>query len=74
MYPVFVVLQPCCAVKAHQRGDQHGEGSPDAGRGERCETREQLELLQQQHCLEGQGYYFSRPVAPVELSSYRVAG
>jgi diguanylate cyclase len=34
---------------------------------EGVETREQLEFLQQQHCLEGQGYYFSRPVAPVEF-------
>lgn len=29
---------------------------------EGVETREQLEVLQQQKCPEGQGYYFSRPV------------
>ncbi len=30
---------------------------------EGIETREQLEHLQSQHCTEGQGHYFSRPVA-----------
>jgi diguanylate cyclase len=30
---------------------------------EGVETREQLEFLQGQHCDEGQGYYFSRPIA-----------
>ncbi len=35
---------------------------------EGVETREQLAFLQQQNCPEGQGYYFSRPVAPVEFT------
>ena len=35
---------------------------------EGVETREQLAFLQQQHCPEGQGYYFSRPVAPAEFT------
>jgi diguanylate cyclase (GGDEF)-like protein len=35
---------------------------------EGVETREQLAFLQQQRCPEGQGYYFSRPVAPVEFA------
>jgi diguanylate cyclase (GGDEF)-like protein/PAS domain S-box-containing protein len=35
---------------------------------EGVETREQLAFLQQQCCPEGQGYFFSRPVAPVEFA------
>jgi diguanylate cyclase (GGDEF)-like protein/PAS domain S-box-containing protein len=35
---------------------------------EGVETREQLAFLQQQGCPEGQGYYFSRPVAPGEFT------
>ena len=35
---------------------------------EGVETREQLAFLQQQRCPEGQGYYFSRPIAPVEFA------
>jgi diguanylate cyclase (GGDEF)-like protein/PAS domain S-box-containing protein len=35
---------------------------------EGVETREQLAFLQQQCCPEGQGYYFSRPVAPAEFT------
>jgi diguanylate cyclase len=35
---------------------------------EGVETREQLAFLQQQFCPEGQGYYFSRPVAPAEFT------
>jgi diguanylate cyclase (GGDEF)-like protein/PAS domain S-box-containing protein len=35
---------------------------------EGVETREQLAFLQEQSCPEGQGYYFSRPVAPEEFS------
>jgi EAL domain-containing protein (putative c-di-GMP-specific phosphodiesterase class I) len=34
---------------------------------EGVETSEQLAFLQQQHCPEGQGYYFSRPVASKEF-------
>ena len=30
---------------------------------EGIETPQQLAFLQSQHCAEGQGYYFSRPVA-----------
>src|SRR6202020_2969360 len=32
------------------------------------ETHEQLVFLQQRNCPEGQGYYFSRPVAPIEFT------
>jgi diguanylate cyclase len=35
---------------------------------EGVETREQRAFLQQQHCPEGQGYYFSRPVASEEFT------
>jgi diguanylate cyclase len=35
---------------------------------EGVETREQLAFLQQQRCPEGQGYYFSRPVASEEFT------
>jgi diguanylate cyclase (GGDEF)-like protein/PAS domain S-box-containing protein len=35
---------------------------------EGVETREQLVFLQQRDCPEGQGYYFSRPVAPIEFT------
>jgi diguanylate cyclase (GGDEF)-like protein/PAS domain S-box-containing protein len=34
---------------------------------EGVETREQLEILREHGCNEGQGYYFSRPVPAVEL-------
>ena len=34
---------------------------------EGVETREQLEILQEQGCPQGQGYYFSRPVPAVEF-------
>jgi diguanylate cyclase (GGDEF)-like protein/PAS domain S-box-containing protein len=34
---------------------------------EGVETREQLAFLQNQHCAEGQGYYFSRPVPPQQF-------
>jgi diguanylate cyclase (GGDEF)-like protein/PAS domain S-box-containing protein len=39
---------------------------------EGVETREQLAFLQQQNCPEGQGYYFSRPVAPIEFAQLLV--
>ncbi|WP_239795760.1 EAL domain-containing protein [Candidatus Nitrotoga arctica] len=35
---------------------------------EGIETREQYEFLLAQHCDEGQGYYFGRPVAVKELT------
>jgi diguanylate cyclase (GGDEF)-like protein/PAS domain S-box-containing protein len=35
---------------------------------EGVETREQLTFLQNQHCAEGQGYYFSRPVFPEQFA------
>ena len=35
---------------------------------EGVETCEQLALLRQQRCPEGQGYYFSRPVAAAEFT------
>jgi diguanylate cyclase (GGDEF)-like protein/PAS domain S-box-containing protein len=35
---------------------------------EGVETREQLAFLQNQKCAEGQGYYFSRPVAPKKFA------
>jgi EAL domain-containing protein (putative c-di-GMP-specific phosphodiesterase class I) len=35
---------------------------------EGVETQEQLEFLQAQHCAEGQGYLFSRPVAAAHLA------
>jgi diguanylate cyclase (GGDEF)-like protein/PAS domain S-box-containing protein len=34
---------------------------------EGVETREQLEILREHGCAEGQGYYFSRPVPAIEL-------
>jgi diguanylate cyclase (GGDEF)-like protein/PAS domain S-box-containing protein len=34
---------------------------------EGVETREQLEILREHGCTEGQGYYFSRPVPAIEL-------
>jgi EAL domain-containing protein (putative c-di-GMP-specific phosphodiesterase class I) len=34
---------------------------------EGVETREQLEILREHGCAQGQGYYFSRPVPAVEL-------
>ena len=34
---------------------------------EGVETREQLEILQEHGCPQGQGYYFSRPVPAVEF-------
>jgi len=36
---------------------------------EGIETRQQLAFLQSHHCAEGQGYYFSRPVAAVEFAA-----
>jgi EAL domain-containing protein (putative c-di-GMP-specific phosphodiesterase class I) len=35
---------------------------------EGIETEEQLAFLQARHCPEGQGYLFSRPVAPAQLA------
>jgi EAL domain-containing protein (putative c-di-GMP-specific phosphodiesterase class I) len=35
---------------------------------EGIETREQLDFLRTQGCQEGQGYYFSRPMAPVDFA------
>ena len=35
---------------------------------EGVETRAQLNYLQEQNCPEGQGYYFSPPVAPNEIA------
>ena len=35
---------------------------------EGIETAEQLAFLQAQHCGEGQGYYFSRPLAAEEFA------
>jgi EAL domain-containing protein (putative c-di-GMP-specific phosphodiesterase class I) len=35
---------------------------------EGIETRRQLEFLTDHHCPEGQGYYFSRPVAADEFA------
>ena len=46
------------------RGDQHGQ-EPRASRHRgRRGNPEQLAFLQAQQCGEGQGYYFSRPLAP----------
>ena len=36
---------------------------------EGIETRQQLAFLQSHHCAEGQGYYFSRPVAAEEFAT-----
>jgi diguanylate cyclase (GGDEF)-like protein/PAS domain S-box-containing protein len=41
---------------------------------EGVETREQLEILQQHGCSQGQGYYFSRPVPADEFSHGMVCG
>jgi diguanylate cyclase (GGDEF)-like protein len=41
---------------------------------EGIETREQLAFLQSRHCTEGQGYYFSRPVAAEECATLLAAG
>jgi len=35
---------------------------------EGVETREQVSFLQAQHCGEGQGYYFSRPIDAAQLT------
>ncbi len=35
---------------------------------EGVETREQLDYLKEQHCAEGQGYYFSRPVSAQQFA------
>jgi len=36
---------------------------------EGIETKQQLDFLQSKHCTEGQGYYFSRPVAAKEFTA-----
>jgi len=36
---------------------------------EGIETREQLTFLQSRHCVEGQGYYFSRPVPAADFAA-----
>jgi EAL domain-containing protein (putative c-di-GMP-specific phosphodiesterase class I) len=41
---------------------------------EGVETREQLEILQEQGCPQGQGYYFSRPVPAVEFGQLWTRG
>jgi diguanylate cyclase (GGDEF)-like protein/PAS domain S-box-containing protein len=41
---------------------------------EGVETREQLAFLQAHHCDEGQGYYFSRPVPPLEFAKLLATG
>jgi len=41
---------------------------------EGVETAEQLAFLQQQHCDEMQGYYFSKPVAPLEFQGLLEGG
>jgi EAL domain-containing protein (putative c-di-GMP-specific phosphodiesterase class I) len=35
---------------------------------EGIETQEQLAFLQAQHCAEGQGYHFSRPLAAAQFA------
>ncbi len=37
---------------------------------EGIETREQCQFLQSRHCHEGQGYYFSRPLAAEQFASF----
>jgi EAL domain-containing protein (putative c-di-GMP-specific phosphodiesterase class I) len=41
---------------------------------EGIETRPQLAFLQSQHCAEGQGYYFSRPVAAEAFATLLATG
>src|SRR6266852_2170670 len=41
---------------------------------EGVETREQVAFLQSQHCGEGQGYYFSRPMVPEQFASLADTG
>ena len=41
---------------------------------EGVETKEQLAFLQRQHCVEGQGFHFSRPVSAEELVTLVKAG
>ena len=41
---------------------------------EGIETRQQLAFLQSHRCVEGQGFFFSHPVAPEELAALLVAG
>jgi EAL domain-containing protein (putative c-di-GMP-specific phosphodiesterase class I) len=41
---------------------------------EGIETREQLEILQEYGCAQGQGYYFSRPVPAEEFGQLLECG
>ncbi len=41
---------------------------------EGIETKKQLAFLQSQHCAEGQGFYFGRPVAAEEFATMLVSG
>jgi len=41
---------------------------------EGIETQEQLAFLQARHCSEGQGYLFSRPLAPSQMAALIRAG
>jgi EAL domain-containing protein (putative c-di-GMP-specific phosphodiesterase class I) len=41
---------------------------------EGVETQEQLAFLQSQHCGEGQGYYFSRPLVAEQFAKLSEAG
>jgi len=40
---------------------------------EGIETKQQLVFLQSKNCTEGQGYYFSRPLAAEEFTELMVA-
>jgi EAL domain-containing protein (putative c-di-GMP-specific phosphodiesterase class I) len=39
---------------------------------EGIETKQQLAFLQSKHCTEGQGYYYSRPVAAEDFTALMV--